>query len=285
MGFFKKIKRFVKKQAPRVWGAATGAAAAGVATFGNPFAIAAGGFAGIEASRQIEKLFEAPPTAPQTTSEPTSPGPEPASPFGIPLPGKTGSELGQDASDFFDKAFPGTNPWERLGTGNPAGSVESSQISAKQQQRALQGQEIMQRRELGTRMQIAQMNAEASRKNSRTSAMANLASTGIGALTRMSINSKNFRGIEAGAALKDITRLGQLNELELQDTRMPGELATERFRSDLTVGSAKAARENIQALKDRAAGVKLNRPKMSIELESAETYNKRRPLTGPMFKP
>jgi len=35
----------------------------------------------------------------------------------------TGQEIGVETRDYFDEAFPGTNPWERLGTSSPMGAV------------------------------------------------------------------------------------------------------------------------------------------------------------------
>lgn len=40
----------------------------------------------------------------------------------VPAP-PTGQQLGLSAHDYYDAAFPGTTPWERLGTSNPAGGV------------------------------------------------------------------------------------------------------------------------------------------------------------------
>ena len=74
---------------------------------------------------------------------------------GIPMPGgATGAQLGKDAKAYFDKAFPGTNAWERLGSSYGGSSVEA----AKQTTRA---QERMQTKELATRKDIAEIGAEA----------------------------------------------------------------------------------------------------------------------------
>lgn len=47
--------------------------------------------------------------------------------FGIPEP-KSAAQLGRDTYDYGENAFPGTNPWERLGSSTPVGSVESAKI-------------------------------------------------------------------------------------------------------------------------------------------------------------
>lgn len=49
--------------------------------------------------------------------------------FGI--PGPSGREAGQYARDYYNAAFPGTNPWEQLGANSPAGSM----VAADAQQR------------------------------------------------------------------------------------------------------------------------------------------------------
>lgn len=46
-----------------------------------------------------------------------------------------GREQGIEARGYYDEAFPGTNPWERLGAGNPMSAMASSAINAKSQQR------------------------------------------------------------------------------------------------------------------------------------------------------
>lgn len=72
---------------------------------------------------------------------------------GIPTPG-TGAMLGQDAKAYMDKAFPGTNPWERLGASYPGASVDAAQTNVK-------GQKEMQEKELKTRKDIARIQADA----------------------------------------------------------------------------------------------------------------------------
>lgn len=45
--------------------------------------------------------------------------------------GPSGADMGKSAKDYFDNAFPGTNPWERLGTSAPAGQVGAAGVAAK----------------------------------------------------------------------------------------------------------------------------------------------------------
>ena len=50
---------------------------------------------------------------------------------------ESGGSLGQGAKDYYDAAFPGTNPWERLGAGNPQGQVEVAHQQQKQKNKEL----------------------------------------------------------------------------------------------------------------------------------------------------
>lgn len=77
--------------------------------------------------------------------------------LGIPAPQqpKTGAALGIDQRAAMDQAFPGTNPWERLGAPGYAGAgVEAAKQTGKVQQK-------MQDKELSTRRQIANIQADA----------------------------------------------------------------------------------------------------------------------------
>lgn len=67
----------------------------------------------------------------------------------------TGKSLGKEQADYMDAAYPGTNPWERLGTGQggSAGGV------AERQQKLT---ERLQGRTLSTQKEIARINALAS---------------------------------------------------------------------------------------------------------------------------
>ncbi len=51
------------------------------------------------------------------------------------ISGLGGRGAGQEASKYYDEAFPGTNPWERLGAGNPMGGMISSAIQARTAER------------------------------------------------------------------------------------------------------------------------------------------------------
>jgi len=61
-----------------------------------------------------------------------------------------GSELGRQAKDYYDQAFPGTNPWERLGAGNPSGVAASSSLEADSAERRAN-------KEMATQRSIANM--------------------------------------------------------------------------------------------------------------------------------
>lgn len=72
----------------------------------------------------------------------------------LPVSTPSGRKLGADASDFYDQAFPGTSPWERLGTQNPA----SAQVAARSQQRIANRQIGSQ---AATALGVAKINAQA----------------------------------------------------------------------------------------------------------------------------
>lgn len=50
-------------------------------------------------------------------------------------PPPTGVESGAWANDYYNAAFPGTTPWERLGTSNPSGQVQSATMETNTQAR------------------------------------------------------------------------------------------------------------------------------------------------------
>lgn len=69
--------------------------------------------------------------------------------------GKTGAALGQDMSAMMDKAYPGTNPWERLGAPGYSGAAVEAQKQSGKQARSLQ------QRDLASKERIAQVQAQA----------------------------------------------------------------------------------------------------------------------------
>ena len=94
--------------------------------------------------------------------------------FGIPKP-KSGTELGQSHLDFMNTAFPGTNPWERLGVGNVTGPVAIADQQTKNQRdlvdkqtstqtgiatRQLDMQEKLKEKELENQKDIAEIQAK-----------------------------------------------------------------------------------------------------------------------------
>jgi len=60
----------------------------------------------------------------------------------------TGAQLGQSALDYYNTAFPGTTPWERLGTSNPAGGVASSSMETQTQTNNANSERSFQHRQL-----------------------------------------------------------------------------------------------------------------------------------------
>lgn len=68
---------------------------------------------------------------------------------GVPTPeGASGIDAGNFHKDYLDTAFPGTTPWERLGTSSPVGAIQSADTAAASAQR-------MQREELKSRQSVA----------------------------------------------------------------------------------------------------------------------------------
>lgn len=51
-------------------------------------------------------------------------------------PPPTGAQSGAWANDYYNAAFPGTTPWERLGTSNPSGQVASTTMETNTQARS-----------------------------------------------------------------------------------------------------------------------------------------------------
>lgn len=66
--------------------------------------------------------------------------------------GMEGSAAGRQARNYYKAAFPGTNPWEHLGAGNPAGQMQAAARNNSVQER-------MQARDLKTKEKIAGIQA------------------------------------------------------------------------------------------------------------------------------
>lgn len=55
---------------------------------------------------------------------------------GIPTPeNQSGAEAGQFANDYYSKAFPGTSPWDQLGSSNPGGQIIGEAMQNDMQQK------------------------------------------------------------------------------------------------------------------------------------------------------
>ena len=81
---------------------------------------------------------------------------------GIPSPG--GASAGDQAKKYMDAAYPGTNPWEQLGSGGGGSAqIESAKLQTSLQQK-------MQAKELATRERIANIQADATVQSAATSA-------------------------------------------------------------------------------------------------------------------
>lgn len=108
------------------WGSILSAAGTAVgAYFGGPAGAAAGGAIGGAVGGAIDG-------GPSSGGGITSIG-------GSTTPG-SGVTAGVEARGYYDEAFPGTNPWERLGAGNPMGAVMSAGIQADTQRKNVEKQ-------------------------------------------------------------------------------------------------------------------------------------------------
>jgi len=78
-----------------------------------------------------------------------------------------GRKGGEQAAEYYDAAFPGTNPWERLGAGNPIGQMASAQLASKTQTQNVAkqvGQQAMSvTKQTGAQVKIAKIQAGAFR--------------------------------------------------------------------------------------------------------------------------
>lgn len=59
---------------------------------------------------------------------------------GLTKPGPTGAQAGQQSLDYMNAAYPGTNPWERLGTSGQGAPLMIADRQQKSQQRIARGQ-------------------------------------------------------------------------------------------------------------------------------------------------
>lgn len=82
--------------------------------------------------------------------------------FGIPPP-VTGAQLGEQQRAYMDQAFPGTNPWERLGQSSALSPVEVAQEQRKTQSKQLQVQERIANKQMATQERVAQIGAGATK--------------------------------------------------------------------------------------------------------------------------
>lgn len=81
--------------------------------------------------------------------------------FGIPKP-KTGTQIGQSGYEQDEARFPGTNPWERLGSNNPMAQIESTRLQTNQQRKQIQATERIAGAERENKMAIAELGARTS---------------------------------------------------------------------------------------------------------------------------
>ena len=82
----------------------------------------------------------------------------------------SGQRLGARANAYYDEAFPGTNPWERLGAGNPSGQTSVANQQIKQRNKDAKLQASVQTQQQRTQKEVAQIQAQAHIESARISA-------------------------------------------------------------------------------------------------------------------
>jgi len=73
---------------------------------------------------------------------------------GLTVP-KTGGAQGVQAREYYNEAFPGTNPWERLGAGNPIGQAMTAQVQDNSSKRMARTQSSVATSQQTTQKSIA----------------------------------------------------------------------------------------------------------------------------------
>ena len=73
---------------------------------------------------------------------------------------RTGAEMGMDAKAYYDAAFPGTNPWERLGAGNPAGQASIADQQVKNQKKIADDMRQNERRNMDASLETQRRNVD-----------------------------------------------------------------------------------------------------------------------------
>lgn len=147
---------------------------------------------------------------------------------GIPFPGgpPTGAELGSDAKAFMDKAYPGTNPWERLsGGGGGYSAAGAAKVSMRHQKE-------MQARELSTRERVARIQARA------TAAAAGVPH-GSEAMTAAGEFATGRGAAKKFVSVLDLAKKKFPYETRLMDAQAENQLssATERLNQALLTGA------------------------------------------------
>lgn len=259
MGFFKKLFKAIPS--------AIGGAAQGFAV-GGPYAAIAGGVAGAASS-----YFG---------------GPSSAGGINATNIQGSGQRTGVEAREYYDEAFPGTNPWERLGAGNPMGNIVSAGVAARTQERNVNVQTKTQKQIVGQQVmsqnRVAQIQAGAHVQSSayaaRAQALGHAQGQPPGAAKAYmdSVITGSDPGITTPGAARvqaeAATRTSLANELNSQVNRHA--LALKRLEVDFKIGHALKSPE-IAALADMAVkSFKEGRSRTDINADLKKHYDKLR---------
>lgn len=112
-----------------------------------------------DALKTATDVFDLVGTAKQTVDAFSS---KPKSSVGLPvsLRETSGKAAGQYALDYYNTAFPGTNPWERLGSGNPGTGSLQARLGAQMQREGFGVQKDINQATLNNNLRIARIEKE-----------------------------------------------------------------------------------------------------------------------------
>lgn len=244
MGF--QLKRFIGNAAPAV-GRAVGS------YYGGPIGGAVGGAIGDEVKSGLTK------------------------------PGPTGAEAGKQSRDYLNAAYPGTNPWEQLGTSAPGGAMS---ISERQQstQRAVAKNQVGAQTSIAANQvrtakeisdNVIQKDRDIADIHGRATAVNNAGHIGIGQVTAMGnyiTGKETAQSSISGESTQRVSALAQrldswtrANALILKKTEVAAAIGR---------GAGNPATAALQALAYQAFQMGTNKNDLLAEMD--RSYNKLR---------
>ena len=163
--------------------------------------------------------------------------------LGIPSPGK-------QARNFMDDAYPGTNPWERLGAqGGAQGVAAQGQRSERQMQsKLISHQKNLQRQELQTRRDVANVQAKAQMYSADKTASGSVISSGVnvgpdavrGGLAALTGRSIGEWKTAVSAMTKRLPSEIQKNTAQASHFFQQSRSARDKLRSEISVLNSQA---------------------------------------------